>query len=899
MDFKKTLMSSAVAAALCSTLSAQVLAVPVPASGYVINAGEIVEAENGEYAGLHISAGDVVNGNIDNSGTVAGVPVSEPVLDYDGLAIEGSLNGNITNRSGGVFLGEEGIDIDGAGLTGRIINEQGGLITGMTGILIDGSADGISNPDPFNSDFIAIQNSGLIQSTGLNDDEYYSGSAILIVKPVNGDLVNLPGGVIRSLHGDGIRIVGQNEQLENQAFLPDTLNGVLDNGGTILGGRSGIYIDSGNIDADIQNRVTGYIYGEEVGITVGGRGVSGIENNGTIEGGDVGLYLDAVDTESVIDNSILNSGTIRATSFDGVAILVRDAIGTGSLGPNDGDEVYGLINEEGGLIESTSGAAIWLAEEDSEIHGQFLNKGTIRGIYAVDIYSEEDFIHPAQLLENTQTGFLDGRVHGSQLTLRNDGTFRTEQGSLLDNYAGSGKIIAVVSESTDQEYSILRVLDTATLEAGSSVLVEGKLNDFTATADGNEYVIIAADTLQIEDGLEVGSTSNLLDVTLASTEDNKLTVLVKAEDLGEEAAESGATEEEQTVVQTLQQEVLRNLPDSDPLAPLVQQALNSTDPNALADLARALQPETSGSDSAGAAAVQSAAFGSIINRASSNRTGTSTGDMFESGGVWGQLLYSQGKQKDKSDSNGFDSRVSGLTLGTDVDLNNMWTVGAALTAAKGETKSNNSGNTTDTDSVIGTVYGSWSHGALYADVMASVGRSSNEGERLGKLISSDYDVDQYGLRLTVGQDILFGAQDILLQPNVSFNYGRVDIEAYEEKGSQAAQYVEKQRYETVELGAGITAIKSYEMQDGVLQATAELNGWHDFAADRVKTQSRFVSGDTIITSTGTDPEKTTWQAGIGVNYLAGNNFTASLTYDHTWKSGFKADSISAKVRYDF
>ncbi|MFK0572281.1 autotransporter outer membrane beta-barrel domain-containing protein, partial [Endozoicomonas sp.] len=214
-------------------------------------------------------------------------------------------------------------------------------------------------------------------------------------------------------------------------------------------------------------------------------------------------------------------------------------------------------------------------------------------------------------------------------------------------------------------------------------------------------------------------------------------------------------------------------------------------------------------------------------------------------------------------------------------------------------------NITDTTSYIGTLYGSWQNSDRFVDIMASAGVSKNETEKveITGLSTSEYDANQLGLRLVTGQDFWLDSQAMVLQPNLSFNYGRVDIEAYEEiTPSVMTQPIHKQRYEVVELGAGITAMKSFELDRGLLDASLSLNVYHDFAADQVEVTNSIITsaGATAPTThTGAEPEKTTWQASLGLNYQISNTLSASVNYDHTWKSTFAADSASIKLRYDF
>ncbi|WP_415837480.1 autotransporter outer membrane beta-barrel domain-containing protein [Parendozoicomonas haliclonae] len=440
-----------------------------------------------------------------------------------------------------------------------------------------------------------------------------------------------------------------------------------------------------------------------------------------------------------------------------------------------------------------------------------------------------------------------------------------------------------------------------TFNEAVEIQIDGGIENFIDASAGKEFILLKAEgTLNYTEGyLKVLTDSPLFDITVVA-EDNALKIRVEAKDVGDVIEQSGASLDAQEVISTFQQDVITELDESDPLYALFEAASNSSEE--LADLAEDLKPEDSNSTTAAATATQSATFGSIATRTSSVRsggTGISSGDMFQSGGFWAQVLHSKGNQETRNASKGFTSHLTGVTVGLDTELNTDWVAGAALTTAKSKTNTKDSNNTTTASSFIGSFYASWQFKDWFADVMASAGRTKNKAKRFNQLIKSDFDAHQYGLRLTVGQDIPLKNLDIQLQPTVSFNYGRVDIGKYQEEGTAGAQEIQAQRYETVELGAGIAAMKSFSFNKNTLNVSVNLMGWHDFAADQAKTQSRFLTGETILTTFGDKPERTTWQAGLGLDYLAGDNLTFSLNYDHTWKKSFKADSVSAKVRYDF
>jgi len=139
---------------------------------------------------------------------------------------------------------------------------------------------------------------------------------------------------------------------------------------------------------------------------------------------------------------------------------------------------------------------------------------------------------------------------------------------------------------------------------------------------------------------------------------------------------------------------------------------------------------------------------------------------------------------------------------------------------------------------------------------------------------------------------------LLLEPRAAARYARVDIDSFREKGSIAALYVDEQRYEMAELGAGLRIAGDLPLGQGNLRPQATLMAYHDFAADQISTQASFTFGGSSFLATGASPTRTRYEAGIGVDYVLANT-TVGVSYDYSGKEDFQADALQAKVRYDF
>lgn len=110
--------------------------------------------------------------------------------------------------------------------------------------------------------------------------------------------------------------------------------------------------------------------------------------------------------------------------------------------------------------------------------------------------------------------------------------------------------------------------------------------------------------------------------------------------------------------------------------------------------------------------------------------------------------------------------------------------------------------------------------------------------------------------------------------------------------------VKDQRYEVAELGAGFRVAASYPLGQGTLTPQAKLMAFPRFLPLTKPAASTFTLGNTPFVTSGAGAVRNSYEAGIGADYRLGA-VTLGLNYDYVGKSGFDADTFSAKVRYDF
>ena len=714
------------------------------------------------------------------------------------------------------------------------------------------SATGINSPDDSRNQSEAngitvgdsvvrgrLFNSGSItvsgyDATGINLIAYGSDEA-----RIDGDLINSGGIDVTAVAEDGA--AARAIDISNA-----TIGGTLNNSGSITASGAdsvGIHVEKSRIAGDIFN--SGTIKGERAGIYLSSiesnNNLPGYapfsiiyQNDGLIEGGEYAIYSDTQNNGSRL---IWEGGTIKG-NIHGMSYI--DVVGDATF---DGERLSGFVYE------------------GSDFGG-------------VDVFNADD----------SPLG-RPGKLTLLQPHVTLDGHLEMNRGTVLQ---------LNLSEATDPARAILKVRDEAYFSKESTIALRPDSEAFRAS--NKEYKLIQADKIEYDgNGSLVVSRSPLLTVNSSRFTDTEVLATVSSVS-GQQAAEiidqAGSSPNARRAFQPFYASVMAQLEGNDP----VFQAYANADQAQLAALSEQLTPQVDGAVQAAANAAQKMVSGAVDSRTSSLR-GASSGSAFSETGFWVQGHDSDLRQGRRNGIAGYDADSRGLSFGMDGKLNEQWTLGVAYSNL--DTKvSGRTGNKTNVDSQLLTLYSGFEQGNLFVDASLSYGLNDNSSKRYiaGTQAKGDYDSSLLGLNITAGYGLHTG--NITLEPRVAGRYSRVDIDGYREKGSSAALRTEDQRYEVIELGAGARLASRIRVGQGSLEPELRLMAYHDFAADQARSTSSYVLGGTPFVTNGAKPARDSYEAGIGLNYRIGA-FTLGGSYDRIGKSNFDADVFQAKVRYDF
>ncbi|MEE1920363.1 autotransporter domain-containing protein [Pseudomonas sp. 148P] len=872
MLLRKTLLAMAVASA---TLPAYAQTVQLTNAGFksenqtYTESLEITGSYSGsgeddpiEFNGSHLQKDLILNATINSTGDFAG-GVDMDVYETPGTWINNRIDGNLINKGSisAVGGGANALRIDPAIIGGSVINE--GLLSAKGEPLEDEGTTDIA---------VGIDVSG---STTIRGDLVNAASGKIIVEGEDATGIYLTGGEIVG------RVINRGEI---------TASGEDSVGIEVSGGFNGPGYDRTDLNG-IENHGTIGAYGKDSqGIRIESASFTGLNdhivNRGTIVGGDASIAINTfdIDTEgndltssSSAPLHIINSGTLislhqavdaRNASGDVYLELQKGSVVTGNL--------FGLKN-------------IYVSGDTN------LGVNSRQGEFGISMQGSDGWVEVGSVSDNAAATLLLTDVYHTNI----DGNLYVASNSSI------GLLMSIV---TDPNTALLSVTGTAEFGKDAQIKLAATGREFAA--NGAEYKVLKAGQFNVlnADGsavdpngkLNLVSSSALLKIDSYRIEDDTLVATVTGKGLEEIDTsifrQGGSANAQKAIGSLVNDGVIDRIRQQNPNDPLLQALLNTSEAD-LTRIAEQLTPETNGGATQAATTSQNLVSSVTGSRTSSLR-GASSGEAFKEAGVWVQSLYSDATQDLRDGVAGYNAYSRGIAVGADGKLTDQLTLGLAYSFINTDVNGK-SGNKTEVDSHAFTLYGGYELGNWFVDGSLTYGVNDNDSKReiASTQAKASYDSDLLGLNLVGGYTWKINPQ-VLVEPRLAARYSLVAIDGYREKGSSAALKVEDQRYEAIELGAGVRVTGSFNLGAGTLEPQVKLMAYHDFAADQASSTSTFLLGNTPFVTTGAKAVRNSYEAGIGTDYKLGA-VTLGVNYDYVGKSGFDADVFSAKVRYDF
>lgn len=599
-------------------------------------------------------------------------------------------------------------------------------------------------------------------------------------------------------------------------------------------------------------------------------------------------------TESKLAGKIINQGRIEAIGADySTAILIGSGVTTGS---GSALQIHnsGTLSAGVNAIDASASTALpveLLLDHGSVVNGNLLNLSQVDVLGDVLFTGTDQGKAPHIKLAKGAVNVGNGSTAG-HLQLGLDHT-------LLEGDLALASGSSLTLKPTDPSQISLTIAGNAVFEKDAQIKLATQASKHEFTTSGAQFKLLQANSLE-DKGLTValGDRSPLLhakaNVDAANHAVTAQIALKSEREIAELVGNRGANRNsQQALVRLAHDGVLSRLEDDD----AIFKVFSTANEQQLAELSKQLTPEVNGGASQAATTGQTLVSNTTSNRTSGLR-GLSSGEAFKQTGVWVQSLYSDATQSQRNGVEGYKANSSGMSVGADGKINDQLTLGVAYSYLNTDIKSQGR-NTTQVDGHAFTLYGGYEHGNYFVDASLTAGMNNNQGKRhiAGTTAKSSYDSTLLGLDVTGGYTYTVN-DHLLLEPRLAARYSLVDIDGYSEKGSSASLKVKEQRFTAFEVGAGLRVAANYPLGKGTLVPQAKLMLYQDIMSDETSTTSTYVQGNTPFVTTGAKSARSSYEAGVGADYKLGA-VTLGLNYDHVGKSGFDADTFTAKVRYDF
>ena len=860
-------------------------------------------SNNGD--GISLSSSSIT-GSITNSGTISG--------GGGGIALSSSSVGSITN-SGTISVSGTGIALYSSGSIGGSLTNSGTISVSYAGIAVYSSSSiggSLTNSGTISASGTAGNaGRGIIISTGssitgsLSNSGTISGAVVgidIVGSSIGGSITNDVGGTISG--GSAGILLSQS-----------TVSGDITNSGSITGGILGISLSSGSTVGSITNNAGGTISSGGTGIKLsgsstvtgsitnsglisGGASVAGIllshsnvdsiTNNagGTISGGSIGIFLSGGGTVG----SITNSGTISGSA----AILVAsgNTLTNLNIGGNNTASFVGTVYARSTPMSILSGATYTLKAADDFRVDSFTNDGTAK--FA------------------TSSSFNLTNVTGNTFT--NNGVLEVSAGAtgtLTDDYtqAVSGTFRTNVTDDTT--YGKLVVTGTATLPTNAKIDVNVADANFAFTA-ASMASIISAGTLTWDGTSVVTDNSVLFDFTASKNGNAVDLVLAVASTPTPTPSSTGVVTAvtnqgntpgigAATVLDGMVTAFAGGGTGNADMDTVIGALGGLTTNQQVSDAASSTLPLMTGG-MARATIANLNGINRIVQARMEEHRGLSSGEGFvENGKGWFKPVGSWADQKDKDGAFGYTAETYGVVLGADGERSDISRMGAAFGYTHSLVHGNSGAQSAKVDSYQFVVYGSRSlNDSMEYNWQADYAYNQNKGSRyisfVNRTAAADYTSQALHIGTGIGKTMAWKDKTSFV-PSIRADYTRIADGAYTETGANALNLVVASK--TVEeLILSVDAKLVHSLSE-TSTLTANVGLGYDAMAKQNSITASYAGGGAAFTTDGIKPSASLARIGMGYVHNTDSGMEITARYDAEARSGFIAQTVSAKLRMPF
>jgi outer membrane autotransporter protein len=299
-------------------------------------------------------------------------------------------------------------------------------------------------------------------------------------------------------------------------------------------------------------------------------------------------------------------------------------------------------------------------------------------------------------------------------------------------------------------------------------------------------------------------------------------------------------------------------------------------------------------------------LGEAGNNRYPGRSGISTGDFWTDNGLWVRGYGNSGSQDTHKSVNGYDSSMWGVIGGIDGVITNDVLLGVAGGYASTSVENKGEGGGTDIDSYNGTIYVSYDNpGPWYSDAGLAFTWNSYDSSRrivftgVDRTASSSPDGQTYAAFWDIGYVVEI-APNWNLTPMAGLTYSHTNIDKYTETGADSLNLVvNKQNYDQLLSSLGAKIDTTIQGASGKWVPEIHARWLYDFIGDTVATTSTFTGGGSSFSTSGLEPEQSTYNVGTGVTFYSKGSISVTGTYDYQFGTDYSSHTGMGIVRHTF
>lgn len=284
---------------------------------------------------------------------------------------------------------------------------------------------------------------------------------------------------------------------------------------------------------------------------------------------------------------------------------------------------------------------------------------------------------------------------------------------------------------------------------------------------------------------------------------------------------------------------------------------------------------------------------------------------YDDKGFWIRSMYQQGKQNSLGAYDGFDSKISGFTMGIDARPNRESILGAALSYSntKVEQRDFRAGDQATANAWHLSLYGAYDFTPeLFVDGTLTASTASLDSARataVGRTAKADTDVNQLTGKINLGYRFKLPNSAASITPMLSYESGSMKQDAYSETGAgDIGLSTPSQRFNWNRAGVGLRLATTTIWGGMVAKPELTVMAQNENGNFAKPISSQYIGDYTNTAFTTEVADKSVYgrssvRGTLGLSLLMSKSSSLSLRYDHTNGDDFKSNALDLMARWKF